>query len=278
MSTITIYTYVPCFPGFTGNVLALNELEHVKNYLDDLCYHWDMPLPVIEEYFKQHNELTFDWDAYRKDAYPVYCDAVADLIYKSTNYDVDVTLSFVRQEYITTIGRRVTEEEKIVAKADFDPEPLIAYIRTDADAFTKYLKKRKAKADLEKWLNPDNWVNQPRALELVLEYILASTVKNPVEALAENFLHEVDPEEYIGTPDDFTSYMQDNEDSSLFELNAEYERLMNQGWLYLEAMKHDHPKDWEKYVPEVEKGKARVIRELAEDLDKDIKRFTQGCA
>ena len=99
MSTITIYTYVPCFPGFTGNALALNELEHVKNYLDDLCYRWDMPRPVIEEYFKQHNELTFDWDAYRKDAYPVYCDAVEDLIYKSTDYDVDVTLSFVRQEY-----------------------------------------------------------------------------------------------------------------------------------------------------------------------------------
>jgi hypothetical protein len=274
MSTITIYTYVPCFPGFTGNVLALNELEHVKDYLDDLCYHWDMPLPVIEEYFKQHNELTFDWDAYRKDACPVYCNAVEDLIYKSTDYDIDVTLSFVRQEYITTIGRRVTEEEKLVAKADFDPEILIAYIRTDADSFTKYLKKRKAKPDLEKWLNPDNWVNQPRALELILEYILASTVKNPVEKLAENFLHEVDPEEYIGTPEDFTNYIQDDEGDACYRLNAEYERLMRQGPAYLEAMKKTHPRGWRKYIPEVERGKVRVIRELAEDLDRDIRKYT----
>lgn len=127
-------------------------------------------------------------------------------------------------------------------------------------------------------MNPENWVNQPRALEAILEYVLLSTIKNPVKKIADAFLDEVDPEEYIGTPDDFTRYVQDNEDSTLFELHAEYERLMRQGWNYLDAMKRDHPDCWEKYIPEVEKGKARVIRELAEDLDRDIRKFARETA
>lgn len=104
--------------------------------------------------------------------------------------------------------------------------------------------------------------------------MLRNSYSNPDERIYNRQVYEVDPEEYIGTPEDFTDYIQDDEGDACYRLNAEYERLMRQGPAYLEAMKKSHPRGWGKYIPEVERGKVRVIRELAEDLDRDIRKYT----
>ena len=267
MPTQKFYAHCPLFYGLKGTVFDLEDEDQRIAYLTNLCETWtSLPYPVMQEYFK-HHELEYDWDEYKKVLYPERIKATGDLIYENT--EIDIEMNFIREENFTILrGKHAYEQTKLYMEAWINPEELTAYIQQDWSAFENFLGQKKAKCT-EKWLNPKLW-DSPRVVETLLEYLAVHEAKNPGDYIASQVLENVNPEEYITTPEDFTNYI---EDIGAFDFRTEYDRLMLQGNRYLEIMKRQHPRKWTKYVKPVTDGKERVVRELAEELAEKIAEY-----
>lgn len=267
MPTRKFYSHCPLFYGFKGTVFDLEGEDRKVDYLTLLCRNWtDLPYPVMQEYFKNH-ELVYDWDEYKRLLYPEIIKAVGDLIYEQTEIRID--MKSVREEiFYIQAAKGWYEQTRIYMEVQMDPEEVIAYIKQDWNSFVKFLPCRNANVT-EKWLDPSFW-DSPKAVGLVLEFLATHNAKSPGEYVTSRVLDNVDPKEYTTTPEDFTSYI---EDVGAFEFRAEYDRLMLQGDRYLEIMKKQQPRKWTKYKKQVADGKDRVLRELAEELAEKIAEY-----
>lgn len=272
MPTQTFTTVCPCFPGFYESYLSFDG-DREQTYLDNLAENWDFPRPLLNAYFWDH-DLDFKRDEYMAEVGQVYLDYVAEELHE---YLADgAVAAFVR---ISSPSYYNFETDKVIGNIRLNPEDVIRQCREHYEDFKKYLDKNFSPrsgfipfygTNPEWWLDVDNR-NELPVLGTLLDFILRFHVQDPEWHFSELTMEQVDLDEFISLPKNVAKWFEDYDGPE--ELAREYARLMHQGDLYLDIMKDQHPDDWEKYVPEVHRGKDRVIRELADEMAEKITEY-----
>ena len=272
MSAKTFQTVCPCFPGFYESLLSIDS-DRERDYIERFCEYNNFPEQVLLEYFGNH-DLELDVPGYEAEVGRVFGDCVAEEL--SEIFPHPVRSAFVR---ISSPKYYNFETDKVILNINLDPADVIAECRRHYLDFARFLDDNLSPRDgfipyygtnPEWWLDADNW-NELPVLGFILDFILRQHGNDPEYHFSERALEDVDLDDFMGFPKELRDYL---ESDDVAYWMPEYRRLMRQGSLYLDAMKHDHPDCWEKYVKEVNKGAARVVRELAEDLDRDIRKYT----
>lgn len=276
MSTKTFQTVCPVFPGFYESSLSIDS-DRETDFIERFCEYEDFPEAVLLEYFG-HHDLDLKIAEYEAEVGRIFGDYVAEEL--SEIIGSRVLSAFVR---ISSPKYYNFETDKVILNIELDPRAVVKECREHYEDFVRFLDDNMSPRDgfipfygtnPEWWLDSANWDELP-VLGFILDFLIRQHVQDPEYHFSERTLEDIELDDYMDFPKEVREYL---ESDDARDYRPEYERLMQQGWNYLDAMKRDHPEDWEKYVPEVEKGKARVIRELAEDLDKSIRKFARETA
>ena len=152
---------------------------------------------------------------------------------------------------------------------EFDPEKAVSYCKDHAEAFQEYLLANYKSRDgfisfhpyeASEWLEIEKWGgHEPGA---ILDFILRDYLDYDASyIISEEVLKDVNFADYCDFPEEFSDFLESREAEAIA---AEYERLMTQGKLYLEAMGH---------TPRAEK----LISEGVESLKKRLSREIDAC-
>ena len=269
MPTKTFTTICPCFPGFYESYLSFDG-DREQTFIDNLAEYWDFPQKLLNAYFRDH-DLDFKRDEYMAEVSQVYCDYVAEELHNWLLNGAVATFVEVRSPRYYNF-----ETDQVIMNIKLDPKDVIHQCREHYEDFKKYLDEHFTPrsgfipfygTNPEWWLDVDNW-SETIVLGTILDFILRFHVQDPEWHFSELTMEQVDLDEFISLPENAAKWFEDYDEAE--EISREYARLMHQGDLYLDIMRDQNPDDWEKYVPEVHRGKERMLHELTEELAEKI--------
>lgn len=243
MSREVFYTWLPVFPGFYESVLYNSDMEYCLErelYLD----HQDVIPRELMEYWLRNRKtgsksgLAVRYEDYEKDAAVSFCDRVAETLREVLD-DEGITVTY---ESIQRPREYNFRTDTVHCTISFDPERALEYCRAHAESFQKYLLCNYKSRDgfisfhpyeISEWLKLENWgAHEPGA---VLDFIIRDYLDydDASYILSEGVREEVDFSSYCDYSPADAEFLESEE---ALEIGKEFNRLMDQGRAYIEAM------------------------------------------
>lgn len=277
IETLTVNTWLPCFPGFYESPLfsydaeeaAANEI--VRSFTDKL---YGFPSELLRAFFSSSEcpdyfQLQFNGDAFRAAAAEEFCEQVEILGLDRKVPDWPV----VRIEYGHVESPREYNfyTDVVRCKVTFMPEVLDNYIRSNMKSFQKYLDdKYTSRSGFVSHYDPDpavfldrnEWTRDEHLVGALLDFVIKDQLGPDAEAiLSERVLVYVPLTDHYEVPEAVSDWLESDEAE---ELAAEYCKVKQQCEDYVAIM-------GAKYSSCVKKHMRDVVNNMVEDMIDGIK-------
>lgn len=269
MPVQTFKTWCPCFPGFYESPLYHSDMDYYETEAVISDYPTKVPRELLRQFFRNNNcgsrgEVRMDFARYQRDVATAFCEVAAYYLAEIIHGCV------ITYESVWSPREYNFQTDSVHCTIKFTPEEAIYYCREHMDKFKEYLianyKSRDGfisfhSYDPADWLDTANWGgHEPGA---ILDFILRNEMGADCEVeLSWEALEDIYQGDYYSLPDELAEYL---ESDAADHLAKDYNREMQEGKWYLEAMKYsDRAK---KLVAE---GTERVMKEFMERMCKAI--------
>jgi hypothetical protein len=282
METITVKTWLPCFPGFYESQLFNYDMDAeagelvVEQFTDKM---FGFPRALLRAFLQQPDlperwQLQLNFEGYKKAAAEEFCDQVEDLGFDIKVADWPVTR--VQFESVVSPKEYNFKTDSVNCTITLIPEVVEDYIRLSAANFQKYLDERYTTRsgfissydpDPDFFLDRERWATDPHIMGALLDFMIKDQLGEDAESILAERVHcHTLLTDFYEFPEAVSDWL---ETEAAENIAAEYEKICSQCDEYVFVM-------GERYRARVAAHLESVVENLVKDMNESIEEFERG--